>query len=144
MKLKFFIFSLVLLASSFSVNAQKVKFKKGDVLVDGEKIFTYEKQNLGNTISIYTLDDNTEVLYMNFDDGGTLHYHDDNFMAMNFLIENVKIETSNFNGRGFKYILGQMIKQGVISKNGEIVPEKLEIFSNKYDESITDRTIINR
>ena len=99
---------------------------------------------MGSSISIYDLQDSNEVLYMVYERNGTIHYMEDDYYTMNFLLEKVKIETTNFNGRGFRKILEEIIKQGVITKEGKINAEKLEIFYNKYDESITDRTVIHR
>lgn len=133
----FFTMLLVLTQTSFG---QNVKFKKGKVLVDGKEILTVEKQFFGPETTFYSLESEDEVLYLKLEDGGTVHYHDDDYMILFFSGEDVKLESSRL-VRTAKKIIQILIKEKVLNGNGEIDSEKLKKFTKKYDENITNRTV---
>jgi len=60
-KIKFFI-TLILLTISINLQAQKVKLKKGIVLIDDSEIMKYEKTRAGNDLSLY--DFNETKIYL--------------------------------------------------------------------------------
>ncbi|WP_299107201.1 hypothetical protein [uncultured Tenacibaculum sp.] len=129
--------ALTILVSSFGF-AQKVKFKKGKVLVDGKEILKIERQ--GTEATLYSLEGDDEVIYLNYESNGTLHYHEDDYVVIFFSKEEIKVETSRIKGSR-KRVIKALIKNKVLDMNGEINLEKLKKFAKKYDENITNRTV---
>ncbi|CAM1369763.1 conserved hypothetical protein [Tenacibaculum litoreum] len=131
-------FTILISSLGFS---QKIKLKKGKVLVDGKEILKYEKRGLGTEITFYSLINDNEVADMKIEDNGTLHFQDDDYRKMFFSEDEIKIETSSFNGRGWKYVIKQLLKSKVLNIKGEIDYERLKKFAKKHDENITNRTV---
>ncbi len=138
------IFLLVLALVSINiVNAQKIKLKKGFVLIDGEKKFEYEKRAAGSEFSLYTMGKENEVLFILRNNNETLSYLDDDFNQLTFIKDNRKLETASLRGYSFKYFVEKLIKEKVMDLEGNINSIKLDTFFSKYDENITNRTIRN-
>lgn len=129
--------ALTILVSSLGF-AQKVKFKKGKVLVDGKEILKIERQ--GTEATLYSLEGDDEVIYLNYESNGTLHYLEDDYIVIFFSKEEIKVETSRIKGSR-KRVIKALIKNKVLDMNGEINLEKLKKFAKKYDENITNRTV---
>lgn len=129
--------ALTILVSSLGF-AQKVKFKKGKVLVDGKEILKIERQ--GTEATLYSLEGDDEVIYLNYESNGTLHYHEDDYVVIFFSKEEIKVETSRIKGSR-KRVIKALIKNKVLDMNGVINLEKLKKFAKKYDENITNRTV---
>lgn len=76
-------------------------------------------------------------------------YSDDDYYVLNFLTEKVKIESrdyshfsSFFNSKkSMQKLIQWLIKEKVLSVDGNINKEKLEVFFEKYDENIVNRTM---
>jgi hypothetical protein len=141
---------LLLAAVLFGINfmfSQEVKIKKDKIFVDGNLFLKYEKINV-NTHSVYDLDDN-EILFVSFKDNETPQYLDDDFYILNFTTEKIKIESSDYSRiasfmnskKTMQKMIKWLLKDKVINKYGTINSEKLELFFEKYDENITNRTI---
>jgi hypothetical protein len=141
---------LLLAAVLFGINfmfSQEVKIKKDKIFVDGNLFLKYEKINV-NTHSVYDLDDN-EILFVSFKDNETPQYLDDDFYILNFTTEKIKIESSDYSRiasfmnskKTMQKMIKWLLKDKVINKDGTINSEKLELFFEKYDENITNRTI---
>src|SRR5690606_19187227 len=123
--------------------AQDVKLKKDYVYIDGEQKFQYNKQSGGTEFSLYTLDKEKEIVYIVYNNNGTITYLEDNLVEITFIDVNMKIETQKFQGRTFSYILERLFQEKVIDLEGTVSQEKLDVFFRKYDEQITERTIRN-
>lgn len=74
----------------------------------------------------------------------------DDYILLNFLTQRTKVETSNlgfitkmtFSGnKVMEMLIKWLSKEKVVNENGDIVKEKLDIFYQKYNENITERTI---
>jgi len=137
----------ILIGMNFS-NAQEIEIKDDKVLLDGKPILKYEKINLEQH-SFYSLDDN-EILMFKWMDNETKNYKDDDFYVLNFLTLKKKIESSDFtkivSGMGLsskknmEKTIKWLIKEKVIDSSGNLNAEKLDVFFEKYDEKITERT----
>ncbi len=138
MKTVFLFLSLLL---SFSmVNAQKIKLKKGNILLDGKEIMKFEREDWGTQkISLYTLSDNKEQILMIKNKNETPRYFDDDFVQIKFLQSGDMVEMKST--KSWKGIIKWLIKQNVISEDGIINEENLPLFVKNYDENITNRTI---
>ena len=130
-------FTILLTAVGFS---QKIKLKKGKVLVDGKAIMKYERESWGvYKVNLFSLETDDELIELNKNDNEAKAYYDDDFLQIRFLtlgkIAEVKTKKS------FKKIIGWLLKKKVITANGEINEEKIDLFIKNYDENITNRTV---
>ena len=60
---------------------------------------------------------------------------------MFFSEDEIKVETSQFNGMGWKRVIKQIIRSKVLDMDGNINSVKLKKFARRFDENITNRTI---
>lgn len=149
MKIKFLVSMAIFAITSFSVSAQEVEIKDDKVLLDGKQILKYEKINIFQH-SFYSLDDN-EILLYKYNDNETKQYSQDDYLVLNFLTEKTKVETKDImratSGMGMnsrknmEKLVGWLLKEKVIDANGVLNPEKVQIFFEKYDQNITERTV---
>lgn len=128
--------------------AQEIKIKKEDILLDGETYLKYERLSY-ITHSIYDMEEN-EILFVQLKDNGTRDYRDDDYYILNFLANDVKVESSDFSRisagsvkKLMEKLVTWLIKDKVLRKDGTINADRLEVFFTKYDENITERTIRN-
>jgi hypothetical protein len=122
-----------------STNAQEVKLKKDQILVDEKPTFEYDKS--GFEFHIYKLGTKDEIIYILHNNNSTQQYLEDDYKKIIFLNQKVTIESSVFRARGFKYIVELMLKEKVLDLEGNISTDNLEKFAAKYNENITERTI---
>lgn len=128
--------------------SQEVEIKQDKVLLDGKAILKYEKINMMEH-SFYSLENDDEILLFKSFDNETPKYIEDDFFVLNFLMERVKIETQDFSKiasfmnskKSMQKLIKWLIKDKVLTVDGKIDVEKLEIFFDKYDENITNRTM---
>ena len=130
---------ILIITVLISINSysQKIKLKNEKVLIDGVEILSYKKVPSYNEIYFYDLNTNEEVIFIKLDNNGTFHYDDDNFIKIFFAKTNTKIETKSLK-YGFKgeETLKKLFFDGVIEKSGDINYEKLQSFSEKYNDLI--------
>lgn len=131
---------IVVLLAGLNASAQKVKLKKGEVLVDGAPTFTYKKKNLASQVSIYKMD-GTEILFINRNNNETPKYTEDDFVQITFISLNQKLESATLAGRTVKYLIALMLEENVLDTKGNFDEDKMVTFFTKYDENITNRTL---
>lgn len=139
MKLKLILSLVIALASFTTLKAQKVKLKKGIVLIDGEPRFEYKKSE-ASSLSIYTLNTQNEIIFIHLNSNGTITYLDDDYKEITFINEKRKLESSKLRG-AYKLIIQKLIQEKVLNLDGSINSDKLDTFFTKFDENITNRTI---
>jgi hypothetical protein len=129
---------ICLIVVSLAGNAQKVKISKGKIMIDEKVVFNYKEGN--NDISLYNINTNEEVIYIKKFPGkiteGPDQYSDD-YVSYLFIKEKIKVEIGTP-----KYDLGLLYNQGVFDLEGNLNPDKIMLFKEKYDENISGRTII--
>ena len=82
---KIILFLIILLTAS-TTQAQKIKLKKGDVLLEDEKIMTYEREGWGTQkIHLFSLDNTKEQVLMIKNNNETPKNYDDDFLQIKFL-----------------------------------------------------------
>lgn len=82
-------------------------------------------------------------------DNETLRYQEDDYYILNFLTEKIKVESNDFSKilnfmnskKAMEKLIKWLLKEKVLTNDGELNPERLTIFKEKYDENITERTI---
>lgn len=131
MKINYILFFAICMITLNSVNAQKVKFKGEKVLLDGEEVFKFDRKGLGTEISIFSLENNDEIIYMSSNDNGTRGYYDDDYVVLNFFEQRVKFESDRLRSN-WKKLLTILFKEQVINENGIINVDKLNKFASKY------------
>lgn len=125
---------------SLTICAQKIKLKKEEVLLDGNAIMKYEKEMWGvHKIHLYTLDTDKELIEINNNDNETTKYYDDDFVQIRFLTNGEMVEMKL--NKSFPKIIEWLIKKKIITVDGKINEDNIELFVKNYDENITNRTV---
>jgi len=125
-----------LIFTSFSSFSQIVKLQNGFVNLDGKKIMTYQKRNMGNEISFYDLNTKEETIFLITLDKPNVYCNDEKrYTRIVFPTLNKSFDTSrvSFNTPMIKWLLSN----GVIDDSGTINPEKVDILILKYDEHLS-------
>jgi len=144
---KLLTFSLLVLSFNFYFT-QEVEIKDDKVLLDGKQILKAEKINMVE-YSFYNLKSDDEILLYRQMDNETSRYQDDDYYVLNFLTEKVKVESNDFykiasfmnSKKSMEKLIKWLLKERVLTNDGEINPDRLAIFKEKYDQNITERTI---
>jgi regulatory protein YycI of two-component signal transduction system YycFG len=144
---KLLTFSLLLLSFNFYFT-QEVEIKDDKVLLDGKQILKAEKINMIE-YSFYNLKSDDEILLYRQMDNGTSRYQDDDYYVLNFLTEKVKVESNDFykiasfmnSKKSMEKLIKWLLKEKVLTNDGELNSDRLAIFKEKYDQNITERTI---
>ena len=144
---KLLTFSLLVLSFNFFFT-QEVEIKDDKVLLDGKQILKAEKINMVE-YSFYNLKSVDEILLYRQMDNETSRYQDDDYYVLNFLTEKVKVESNDFykiasfmnSKKSMEKLIKWLLKEKVLTNDGELNPDRLAIFKEKYDQNITERTI---
>lgn len=144
---KILTFSLLILSFNFYFT-QEVEIKDDKVLLDGKQILKAEKINMIE-YSFYNLKSDDEILLYRQMDNGTSRYQDDDYYVLNFLTEKVKVESNDFykiasfmnSKKSMEKLIKWLLKEKVLTNDGELNSDRLAIFKEKYDQNITERTI---
>lgn len=140
--------TVFLLFLSFNLYfSQEVVIKDDKVLLDGKQILKAEKINV-TQYSFYTMKDDEEILMYRYMDNETPKYQDDDYYVLNFITEKTKVESTDFtkilnfmnSRKGMEKLIKWLLKERVITSDGELNPERVQVFKDKYDENITERT----
>lgn len=145
---KLFLSIVFLLIGSY-ITAQEVEIKNDKVLLDGIAILKYEKINVLQH-SFYSLESDDEILLFKWHDNETSEYSDDDYIILNFLLNKTKVETTSVehviagigmnSKKNMQKLVKWLLKEKVLDAKGNINPEKLQTFYDKYNEDITNRT----
>lgn len=146
---KLFFSSILFFFGCVVLNAQEVEIKEDKVLLDKKEILKYEKLSFDQH-SFYSLDDN-EILMYKYNDNETRQYSDDDYIVLNFLTAKKKIESKNTMNaiaglglntkKNMQKLIAWLLKEKVITAEGQLNTDKLDIFYEKYHENISERTI---
>lgn len=128
--------------------SQQVVIKDDKVLVDGKQILKAEKIDI-TQYSFFTIKGDEEILLYRYMDNETPKNVYDDYFILNFLTEKVKVETTDISKianfmnskKGMEKLIKWLLKERVINHDGELNPERVAIFKEKYDENITERTL---
>lgn len=124
---------LTAVLTSLSVFSQEIDLKKGKVLANKTSVFTFDKRNMGSEISIFQLNTNTEVIYIEINNNNTLSYLNDDYIRLVFPKNEVTIESTLLINKNFKEIIQLLFMNNVIDFDGNIDPENLEIFRQRQN-----------
>lgn len=135
----------------FSFNvcfSQEAIIKDDKVLLDGKQILKVEKINVAQ-YSFFSMKDDEEILLYRYMDNETPKYVNDDYFILNFLTEKVKIESTDISKianfmnsrKGMEKLIRWLIKERVLNHDGELNPDRVQVFKEKYDENITERTL---
>ncbi|WP_294304796.1 hypothetical protein [uncultured Chryseobacterium sp.] len=143
------LFAFILLTISANLYfSQEVEIKDDKVLLDGKQILRAEKINMIQ-YSFYDLKNDEEILLYRAFDNETPKYVNDDYYSLNFLTEKVKVETNDFSKiasfmnskKAMEKLIKWLLKEKVLTPEGELNADRVSIFKEKYDQNITDRTI---
>lgn len=134
------IITIALLLVFGTLQAQKIKLKKGDVLLDGNVIMTYEKEVWGvHKITLTSLENEKDLVEINMNDNETSEYYEDDYVQIKFLSTGDLVEMKM--NKSFKKIIEWLVKKKMITSDGKINEKDLPLFVKNYDENITNRTV---
>ena len=135
MRLKNVLLIFIAILSLNVANAQKVKLKKGKVILEKKEILKYEKSAI--ELSLYELNKDDEIIFIKWMDNETTNYIEDDFIKIHFIELDLICELST--GYGRKGIINKLLKEKVLSLDGKLNEEKAKKFMKKYDENRTIR-----
>lgn len=133
-------FTLLLLLTSVSVIAQKIKLKKDIVYADETPTFSFDKKAMGNEFYLYKLNTKEELLHMVVDNNKTESKVDDSKKII-FTKENTIIASKNFKGRDYEFLLALLLEEKALDLKGEINIDNLKRFKAKYDDGNVNHTM---
>jgi len=136
MKMKKIILLFILLMSIGLVQAQKIKFKKGIVYIDGKECLKYDSTD-PNNVEISNLDD-TQTIFLKFIRTGK-GPNDGLYTKVTFVEQNKSLTSQSYIFTK-KLLVKKLIKNGVL-KNGEFNPAKIDKFIMRYDEKVDKKPI---
>lgn len=137
--MKALVYLLVFFIGVNSIVAQDVKLKKGIVYVDDVPTFSFDKKAMGNELYVYKLNTTEEVLGIIVDNNGTESKVDDSKKII-FNQQKTTIQSKNFRGQSYEFLLSLLLQGKVIDLKGEINPDNLKRFWSKYDQNNVNHT----
>jgi hypothetical protein len=123
----------MLLLLTTALNAQKVKLKKEVVYIDDVSAFSFEKKSMGNELYVYNLNTKEELLNMTVDNNKTESKADDSKRIV-FAKQKTTIQSKNFRGRDYGFLIALLLEEKVINSKGEINANNLIRFKAKFDD----------
>lgn len=129
---------------TMSINAQKidVDLKKDKILVNDKEVLAFDKKSMGTEFSIFSIEPKSEIIYCFRNYNGTMQYRDDDLLKISFLDLKITIENKSFSMRTWKNLVELMIESKLFDENYKLIEENVKKFEQKYNENITDRTVI--
>lgn len=140
MIIRIFLFACVLFTIN-SAHAQKIKLKKEVVYVDGEATFSYAKKTHGIEFVVYTLNTKDELFTAIFYPGNK-EIRDDNYYKLVFTDANKSLEYTRSYWN--KSLISWLFEQDLLTIDGKMNSDKIDGFITKYDENVSERTMILR
>jgi hypothetical protein len=126
--LKLFLIVILLAASSITSSAQKIELKKGQVVIDSKPVLRYTTNGWTSESVFYSLRTENMILRVQVD-----HSQYGGHVSIEFPQNNISFDSQKIlYGMSPKPFLQKLIKQGVLTTEGEINYEKAEQFRNKY------------
>ena len=130
---KNYILFLTTVLTSLSVFSQEIDLKKGKVLANNYSVFTFDKRKMGSEISLFKLDTNTEVIYIEINNNNTISYLNDDYIRLVFPKNEVTIESTLLLNKNFKEIIQLLFMNNVVDLEGNINTENLELFKQRQN-----------
>ena len=130
---KNYILFLTTVLTSLSVFSQEIDLKKGKVLANNYSVFTFDKRKMGSEISLFQLDTNTEIIYIEINNNNTISYLNDDYIRLVFPKNEVTIESTLLLNKNFKEIIQLLFMNNVVDLEGNINTENLELFKQRQN-----------
>ncbi|WP_338376476.1 hypothetical protein [uncultured Flavobacterium sp.] len=124
---------ILFLSISSCIYAQEIKLKKETIYIDGKAVLSYEKKSYGNELVIYELNTKNELIT-------DVYNPTSNYQKIFFIKQKKSMEMRPKYWN--KSLIKWFIEQDILDVNGNLNEEKVDIFIEKFDEKITERTII--
>ncbi len=144
--MKYILIILTLLVSSTAIS-QNLKLKDGDIIFRSKKVLKYEIVDPTH----YLIKDamGKDMVKMEFHDNNTPKKSKDDFFILTFMEHDTVLESDKMDyvtqRRGknpennLKRLTQWLVMNNVLTRKGEIHPDKLEKFTKKYDEDIVPK-----
>ena len=131
MKKNYWLLLLALL--NLTVYSQEIDLKKGKVIANNNSVFKFDKRKMGSEISLFQLNTNTEVVFIEINNNNTISYLNDDYIRFVFPKNDVTIESTLLINKNFKEIIQLLFMNKVVDLDGNINAENLEIFKTKQN-----------
>ena len=130
-KLVLFLF----IATTSTINAQKVKLKKGKAIIEDTHVFNCEK-GTAEWVSLMDKETDEELIFVRIEYGSKQGKQD--YTIYKFIKEDIVVEISGYNL--LKNHVKFLYKNKVFDLNGKLNLSKIKSLKAKFDEDITSRT----
>lgn len=143
-----YILTLIAFMCVLQADAQEIKVKRSQVIIDGVPVLKYKK-NRGLDVSFYSQRTNEELIYLTTKPFLHQPAAADEYIVVNFLGEGIKTETTytdRINALTTHRIIERFVMwlwdNGVINSDGTLHPGNIRKFHAKYDDNISSRMLL--
>lgn len=130
---------VVLILTTATLTAQKVKLKKEIVYFNDVRAFSFEKKSMGNELYVYKLETKEELFNFMVDNNKTESKVDDSKRIV-FTKQNTTIASKDFQGRNYEFLIALLLEEKVVNLKGEINLDNLIRFKARYDDGNINHT----
>jgi|GEM_PF-723554 len=140
MRVIMILISVMFLSIGFGYG-QKIKFNKNKVLVDGVEFMDckFGGDVIKTELTLFEPNSDVEVAFIRWDGRGTPKYSGDDYNIYQFPQADLVLETKSIRTWGDKV---KWLLENKVIIDGKLNTEKAKAFVKRYDENITNRTII--
>jgi hypothetical protein len=137
--MKYLYYLVVLILTTATLTAQKVKLKKEIVYFNDVRAFSFEKKSMGNELYVYKLETKEELFNFMVDNNKTESKVDDSKRIV-FTKQNTTIASKDFQGRNYEFLIALLLEEKVVNLKGEINLDNLIRFKARYDDGNINHT----
>lgn len=130
---KNYILLLTVILFTSVLYSQEIDLKKGKVLANNNSIFQFDKRKMGSEMSLYQLNTNVELIYIEINNNNTISYLDDDYIRMVFPKNDVTIESTLLINKNFKELIELLFMNRVVDIDGNINTENLALFKQRQN-----------
>ena len=135
------LYYVIVLVVTCTLSAQTVKLKKEIVFIDNITTFSFVKKAMGNELYVYKINSTEELVNIIVDNNKTESIVDDSKKIV-FSKQNTTIQSKNFRGRDWEFMLALLLSEKVIDTKGNINADNLKRFKAKYDDGNINHTMM--
>ena len=131
MRKNYLLFILALI--NLTVYSQEIDLKKGKVIANNNSVFKFDKRKMGSEMSLFQLNTNNEVVFIEINNNNTISYLNDDYIRLVFPKNEVTIESTLLINKNFKEIIQMLFMYKVVDLDGNINDENLALFKQKQN-----------
>jgi len=112
--------------------------KKGTIYLNDQEFLTYEKRSNAMELVVFELNAENELFTCIFYNGDK-ETRNDNYFRLIFSESEKSMEYSQTYWN--KSLIAWLLEQKIITSDGKIDNDKIDLFIKKFDEKLTERTL---